>query len=250
MINKTIVGAMLVSQNAELLDISIPNMLKWCDWCLILMDNESDEVRKKVYEYAQSNYDKIWIRRSSVPNDIMTRNGSVLDYHSRWKAVKGIVRNDVFLNLKSILALGQKGFDKIDILLWPDSDVIFTDHLPQLLKEFIDSDKRAITMKHIDVINDLRHIQSGNIGHHVHIMKYSPELAGLPRRFFALYHPLSASDLMHTKYYSVHLAYLTEGVRDWRNNNWKTNEIDSGKSCELPIDVTELSPEEINNIIK
>ena len=44
--NKVIVGTMLVSQNVELLDITIPNLLKWCDWILLVMDNETEEVEE------------------------------------------------------------------------------------------------------------------------------------------------------------------------------------------------------------
>lgn len=245
MFDKTIVGAMLVSQNAEVLDYSIPNLLKWCSWVLIVMDNETDEVREKVYKFQKQYYNKLFVRRSSIPNKLFSRNGKELTYHERWKSVKGVIRNDVFVNLRNILDWKKPGYDKIDILLWPDHDVIFTDHLPELLKEFIDSDKKAISMRHIDVINNLRTIAKSDIGCHVHVVKYSSELAGVPRRFFALYYPLCESDVMRVEGYSVHLAYLTEKGRRWRRENWKTDNVDSHKLINLNRSVVELSPKEI-----
>lgn len=246
--NKTIVGAMLVSRNPSILDMTIPSLLKLCDWIVIIMDNESKEVEEKVNEYHKNNYNKIWIRRSSVPSKLYSRKGKELNYHERWKSVKGIVRNDVFTILKTILALEQDGFNKIDILLWPDSDVIFTDSINGLLEKFIDSDYKAISMKHVDVLGSMREIRNASIGHHVHIMKFSNELSGLPRRFFAQYHPLYSNDIMKVENYSVHLAYFNNEIRGWRKDNWK-NENLSCKCCVINKDIREMTPEEINNVL-
>ena len=46
---------MLVSSNIELLDITIPNMMKWCDWALIFMDNETDYQVSEVAEITGMN---------------------------------------------------------------------------------------------------------------------------------------------------------------------------------------------------
>ena len=240
---------MLVSQCVDLLDITTPNLLKWCDWIMIIMDNQNQEVEEKVYEYQRKNHDKIFVRRSSIPHKLFARSGRELSYHERWKLAKGIIRNDIFVNLRCILGWKKPGYDKIDIVLMPDHDVIFTDFLPELLERFWNSECRAISMKHVDVINDLKTITSSPIGHHVHIVKYSPELAGLPRRFFALYYPLERKDLMFVAYYSVHLAYLTEKNRIWRAENWKTDNVVENKTYKLDKTVEQTSPNEINNIL-
>jgi len=244
--NVKIAGAMLVSRNVELLDITIPNMLKWCDWCLVLMDNESDEDRDKVYEIQRKYKGRLILRRSSIPSNLPTKSGGVMDYRKRWKAVKGIVRDDVFTNLKKISkTIARPGFDKIDILIWPDSDEIFTNHFPYLLKMFWGSDKKAITMKPVDVVGSMRVIKKKSMNHHVHVMKYSHELAGIPWRFHAVYYPLEREDLMAARYYSVHLPFLNEKCTKWRNENWK---VENFKDCELyhlDQDVNEMSQEEI-----
>ena len=247
--NKVVVGTLLISQSVEFIDLIVSNLLQWCDWIVLTLDNESPEVVEKVNELQKRYYDRIWTRRSSIPHDVITRNGSILNYHNRWKASKGIIRNDVFNNLKSILALNQKGYEKIDILLWADHDTIFTDYLPELLEKFVASDKKAISMKHVDVIGDMQTITEGNIGHHVHILKWHLDLAGLPRRFYALYHPLTERDLMKVENYSVHLAYLTEKNRKWRHENWKTDKAMERKMVKLEKNVVEMRSEEIKEIL-
>jgi len=241
---------MLVSQNAELLDITIPNLLKFCKWILIVMDNETEEVRQKVYEYQKKFYDKVWVRQSSIPPRVFTRHEQELNYRRRWKSIKGLVRDEIFVNLRRILDLRQESYDKIDILLFQDSDEIFTDYLPELLERFWQSDKKAISMLPVDAIGDLKTIKPSDKGHHVFIMKYSRELAGMPRRFFALYHPLSGSDLMFAEYYSVHLACLTKESREWRAKNWKRNNLEGAELWYLDKSVEEMSPEEIRNTFK
>lgn len=244
---RVVVGAMLVSEFPGLIEISVNSLLKWCDWILVVMDNESKETEEIVYDLQRRNYSKMFVRRSSIPKKVIARSGKVLNYHERWKSCKGVIRHDVFTNLKTILALDSPGYNKIDILLWPDHDVLFTDFLPVLLDSFMDSDKKAISMKHADVIGNMRTIFDSGIGHHVHIMKWNDRLAGIPRRFYALYHPLTSGDLMFAKNYSVHLAYLDSNIRAWRNDKWKTYDTSKIKTIKLNKDVTELSPDDIEN---
>lgn len=245
-----IVSSMLVSKHAELLDITIPNMMKWCDFALIVMDNEDKEVEENVYEY-QKKYGNIFVRRSSIPNKLFTRNGREMTYRQRSKAVKGIFRDDVFINLRRILDLKQKGRERIDILLWPDADEIWTDYLPELLEKFWRSSKKAVLTKPIDVVGDMQTVKADSMGSHVHILKYADNYSAYPWRQFALYHPLKGRiDTMKAKYFSIHLAYLTKGVRDWRKENWKT---DSSVACDLwktEKSVERMSPKEIINIFK
>jgi len=244
-----VVGSMLVSQNAELLDITIPNLLKWCDWILILMDNESKEVIEKVNFYTKKYYKKIWVRRSSVPSQVIARSGNINNYHERWKQVKGMVRDDVFVNIRRILSFKQEEYNHIDIFIFQDHDEIFTDYLPELLERFWNSDKKAISMKPVDVVGDLYTIKRESKDHHVYIMKYDPALAGLPRRFHALYYPLNHNDLMFADYYSVHLAYLTDSNRKWRKENWKKHDLRGCELWKISRTITELNPKEIKDIL-
>ena len=241
-------GAVLASRNAKILEITLKNMLKFCDWLLVVLDNEDREVTEMVNFYNERNYSKMWIRRSCAPHQVIGRFGELLDYRGRWRALKGWIRDDVFINLRRIV--NSDPSYKIDILIFYDSDEIFTDHLPELLHKFQQSDKRAISMKAVDVVNDLFTLRSEHKGHHVYIMKYDQALAGLPRRFYALYYPLERKDLMFAENYSVHLAYLTPENREWRSNNWKKHELDGCNLWRLNKSVLEMRPEEITNVFK
>lgn len=248
MADKKIVGAMLVSQNADTLDITIPNLLRWCEWILILMDNETKAVADKVNEFARLYYDRIWVRRSSLPSQIVVRGGEVASYHERWKQVKGLVRDDVFFNIRRILSFKQPGYEHIDIFIFQDHDEVFTDYLPELLDRFWASDKKAISMKPVDVVGDLQTIKQESKDHHVYIMKYNSALAGVPRRFNAMYYPLSGRELMFAEYYSVHLAYMTPENRNWRLTNWKKHNLSNCALWKLGKSVLEMSPDEIKNV--
>ena len=240
---------MLVSQHAELLDITIPNLLKWCNWILLVMENETPEVEQKVYEFQKQYHKRIFVRRSSFPHKIFVK-GREQTYRQRWKGLKGQIRDEVFMHIRNIQDYKMKGYENIDALIFQDSDEIFTDYLLELLDKFWESDYKAITMKPVDVVGDLQTIKSTSKGHHVFIMKWNRELRGLPRRSWALYHPLCVSDLMRVEYYSVHLACLNDIIRKWRNKEWKKDDVEGSKLYKLDKNVTEMRPDEIKNILK
>lgn len=247
--DKIVVGAMLVSQHAELLDITIPNLLKWCEWILLVMDNQTQEVEQKIYEFQKQYHKRIFVRRSSIPHKVFVK-GKEQTYRQRWKGLKGQIRDEVFMHLRKIQDYHMKRYEKIDILIFQDSDEIFTDYLPELLDNFWNSNYKAITMKPVDVVDDLQTIKSTSKGHHVFIMKWSRELAGLPRRSWALYYPLCHSDLMRVEYYSVHLACLNENIRKWRNSQWKRDDVDESVLYKLDKKITEMRPKEILEVLK
>lgn len=244
------VGAMMVSRNHKLLDITIPDLLGRCAWILLLVDNASKEVEEKVYSFQRRYYDRIFVRKSSMPNRLITRNGGELSYRKRCKQIKGWIREDVFLSLRRILDWKKPGYDKIDVLLWPDDDQVFTDYLPELLDKFWESEYKAISMLPMEVVGDMKTIQKTAMGHHVHILKYSRDFHGDPWRHFALYHPLEPRDVMRVEYYSVHMAYLTEENRQWRSENWKTFDITKSDLWKLPNKAQQMQPQEVVTILK
>ncbi len=276
--DKKIVGAMLVSRNDELLDITIPNMMKWCDWALILMDNESYEVVNKVYKLNKKYKGRLFLRRSSFPHKILTRRGDIQDYRRRWRNLDGHVRDEIFMNLNNVdisrlpadvrktfrqlqvLHAEKKiqnrakddflSFVKIDILLLPDSDEIFTDYLPELLERFSNSNFMAIKTKPIDIVGSMKTIKRQSMSHHVHILKYHKNYRGWPKQYFAMYKPLGPGDCMRATYYSVHLPYLNKKIVDFRLNNWKGYTPIDEPVWDLDKDVTKLSPDEIIKILK
>lgn len=241
---------MLVSRNADLLDITVPHMMRWCDWALIVMDNESNDVVDKCLYFQKKFNGRIFLRRSSFPHKIITKAGDIQDYRRRWRNLDGYVRDDVFTNLNKILEWKKSGYDKIDVLLWPDSDEIFTDHLPELIKKFWESDYKAVSLKPVDILNDLRTIKDKSMSHHVHILKYHSNYRGWPKRYFARYVPLETGEVMRASYYSVHLAYLNKDIRDFRSKNWKDLHFMEEPIWILDRDVNTYSPKEIAAILR
>lgn len=244
--DKIIMGAMCVSGNIEILNISILNLIKHSNYVLLLLDNETDEVNNIVLEYQKKYYHKVFVRRSSIPNKLINKNGNVLDIHKRWKSIKGIVRDEMFVNIRRMIKMNL--IPNIDILLIPDADEIFTNYLPELLDRLWISDKKGVSLKMVHVVNDMFTIKKDIMMNHLHIVKWSDDLCGYPWQYQNYMHPLTTYDTINVDNYSVHLCYLTQKQREWRNNNWKNNNLLGCELWKLPKIVTEMSPEEINNI--
>lgn len=248
LIDKKIIGAIIVSKNVEIFEIAINNLLKWCDWILVMIDCEEENTINKVLELQKQNYDRIWVRRSPITHEVLMRNGQFADYRQRWKMVKGLVRNSIFVQLREILNLKMKNFNRINYLLFVDSDECFTNYLPELLEKFDKSDYKAIAFKHVHPVNDLYTIQDSTMMSHVHAWKWQDDLCGWPWQYRNAMHPIKWSETMQADYYSVHLCYLTDKIRKWRYDNWKPAEIDNDKLHKLNKSVLEISPEEIKEI--
>ncbi len=250
MINGEIIwGAMCVSSNLDILKLTIPNLLKFSDQCLFLLDNEIPEVEEYILNVQKENYDKVWLRRSSFPHKIIGRNKKPLSYHDRWRAVRAHVRNEIFVNLKHILQLKQVGVEKISVLLFPDSDEMWNDYLPELLKKFIDSEYKAIACRHVHPINDLITIKDDKMRPHVHIFKWQDNLSAFPRQWQNQMYPIKWNETMIAEYYSIHLCYLSSKIRKWRSEQWKSIDIGEEKLYKLPMSVEKMRPEEIKNIL-
>lgn len=241
-----VVGAVLASRNAEIFEMTVNNMLKFCEWILVVLDNPDADVINKANEYNREYYNRIFIRQSSIPAKVIKRDGDIYDYRRRWRALKGEIRDDVFKCLSQIVNSQPKY--KIDILIFYDSDEIFTDSLPELLDNFWHSDYKAISFMPVDVVDNMQTVKKESKGHHVYVMKYNQELAGLPRRFHALYYPLCRSEVMFVEYYSVHLANLTADNRKWRAENWKRDTSIGVPLWKLDKSVLKMKPEENKNI--
>jgi len=52
-----IIGAMLISREGNILHYTIPSLLRWCDWVLIMLDNEiknQEESPNIIEEFTQT----------------------------------------------------------------------------------------------------------------------------------------------------------------------------------------------------
>lgn len=237
-----IVGTMLVSRSGVILEYSIPNLMKWCDWVLIMFDNENEETREVVNRLKNKYKDRIRIANSGFSRATEEQEKDPRGLFHRFKPLQGPIRETVFQYMRDVENSGEK----VDILIFPDSDEIFSDSLPKLLQEFWEmKEKRAITMKPVDVFGDLMTINNRSMTGHTRIMKFSHDLTALPYRTACYYRPLTKQDRIGSTKVLIHLAGLTREKRKWRNNHWKPNAKESEPLWRLPKMIYEMSPDEI-----
>jgi len=242
----TIVGATLVSRCGPILHHTIPNLLKWCDWCLLMVDNESEETMEIVNKYKAKYPDRIRVEHTGFDRATEKQEQEQRGLFHRFKPLQGPIRDTVFEYMRNEVKNGKK----VDILIWPDSDEIFSNSLPALLEDFWKmEDKKAITMKPIDVFGDFMTIHSRSMTGHTRIFKFFPELTAIPYRSACNYRPLTKQNRIGSNRVLIHLASLTPQKRDWRNKHWKPNARMSEALWKLPKDIREMTPDELRSIL-
>lgn len=249
-----IVGVMLVSRYEAILDCTIPHLLRWCDWVLIVLDNENQEVTNKVFAFKEKYDKRIIVIRSSAPPLSPKEEEEPRSGKARWSVWKGNIRDDVFVFFKRWLMFDESR--NIDMVIWPDHDEIFNEYFPELLKEFWNCDKyRAIAMKPVEVFRSMSTIKICDMSPHIRVFKYDSSLSALPYRHRAFYQPLTPKQLMRSNYVLTHLAYLNDYWIKWRAKHWKAPSLDnhieeSGMIKKLDKEVIYYHPKEIHEIIK
>lgn len=244
-----IIGAMLVSKETDILDYSIPNLLKWSDWILIMFDNEAKNTEQIVLDYQKRYPDKIRIAYTGLPKlteEQETENNKGL--LKRFKRLHGPIRQSVFDYLQDCV---KNKNERIDILLWPDADEIFTDSLPELLEKFwAMSDKRAISMRWITVFENMKTIFSKSKGGHTRILKFAMDFTAIPHVSYSHYVPLTKEDRLGCNYVLIHLAQMTHENRMKRRAKWKYGTKPGEPLHTLEKDIREMTPIEIRETLK
>ena len=238
----TIVGAMLISREGKILNYSISGLLKWCDWILLMMDNEDRQTRKIAQAYKNKYGDRIRIAHSGFPRATKALEEKKSGLFIRFKRIQGPVRETVFQYLRECVKKGEK----VDILLFPDADEVFTDYLPELVKRLHSEPKKfAISMKPIDVYKDFKILRGRSMTGHIRIMKFFSELTAVPYRTTCNYLPLKKIDKLSQSRAHIHLAALTVDKMNWRKKHWKAVPKDEEPLWILNQDVREMTPIEI-----
>jgi len=238
--NLNIVGALLVSRCGTILHYSIPNLLKWCDWILLMQDNINEETKQIVDQYKKRYPNRIRLAESGFPPATLQQETGRQGLLHRFKSIQGKVRETVFSYLREVHKT-----EPIDILIFPDSDEIFSDYLPKLLEEFWAKPKvKAITMKPVDPFCDFYTIPDRSMTGHTRIMRFSPELTAIPYRTACYYRPLTKQDRMGNNRVLIHLCNFKERM-DWRVKHWKKIPHGSWPLWKLSKDVRTMTPDEI-----
>lgn len=238
-----IVGALLVSRESEILYYTITNLLKWCDWIIIMFDNESKDTRRICERYKVNFPDRIRLARTNIEGTTKEQekaNPKIL--FRRFKPIQGLVRDKVFQYLHNCVKRGEK----IEMIIWPDADEVFSDYFPQLLEEFwAMKEKTAIALKPVDVFGDFKTIRMRSMSPHIRVMKYSPDLTAVPFRSLCTYLPITGEQKISRTRITIHLTFLSQEKRIFRLKNWRNTTEPDEKLCCLDKDVRTMSMPEI-----
>jgi len=113
-----IVGALLVSRCGEILHYSIPDILKYCDHLLIVMDNEDDETRAIVESYKKEFPDKITLHPSGFPRATKEQEEKKEGLFRRFKSLQPSILEEFWNSSKKGLYCKHVSvFEKMDILI-------------------------------------------------------------------------------------------------------------------------------------
>jgi len=241
-----IAGAMLVARCGDILHHSIPNLLKWCNWVLIMLDNEDEYTTNIVNEYKAKYPDRIRIAHTGFPRATPEQENEPRGLFHRFKPLQGPIRETVFKYFRDCEDAGEK----VGMIIWPDSDEIFSDSMPDLLTDFWGkADKRAVTMKPVDVFGDMNTIHNRSMTGHTRVFKYFRELTAIPYRTACCHRPLTKQDRMGDVRRLIHLSSLTPEKRDWRVKHWKPHLGMSEALWKLPKPIYQMSPVEIHDTL-
>lgn len=240
-----IVGGILVSRAGETLGYTIRNLLKWCDWILIVLDNEDINTLRVVNEYLKQFPERIKVINSGfkrIDPELENVPGSLLQ---RFKGLQGPIRETVFAYMRKV---HKK--KKIDLLIYPDSDEIFTSHFEKLLLDFWSMmDKRVIKMRCVWPFGDFNTIGETKMCSHVRVFKFIPEISTYPWKNDWLRHPspFTSKDHLRNENILVHLSHLKDSMIEWRAKNWRSYPSLSIPLWTLENNVLDLKSEDIKN---
>jgi len=121
---------------------------------------------------------------------LIEKNNNITLIESAFKD-EGQVRQLVFNRAKNL---------DVDILIFPDSNEIFSKHLDELLIKFWNSKSRAIAMRPIKVLDDFQTISKIDKKREHRIFKYFNGLTAIPFNWGTKYLPLKDFEIMNDTY--------------------------------------------------
>jgi len=253
LLDKKIVGALMVSRCGNILDYTIPEMMRWVDYLIIMLDFPDQktidivEKYKKIYPIETFN--------SDVPDYIGEKDKTFFEkteqgMFRRFNTLQGEIREKMLDHIKGRL----KGGEKIDILVWLDSDEILCNSMEQVLIDFANNPKKkGLILRSAEVFNDFYHITPARMNCHLRIIKPALDQKVLPYRGLAQIWGITKPMKERVELCYVHAYMLTKEKREWRAKHWRGRDFKT--YCEVPLWRTEkgaieLSPEEIRDIFK
>lgn len=246
--DKTIVGAMLVSRCGDILRYTIPEMLRWCDWMLVVFDNHDEYTLKVVSELEDNFPGKIIVGFTGLARIEEKKEDEKAGLYKRFNSLQGEARERLLDMLKSYIKAGEK----IDIVIWMDSDEFLSNHSLETIEWFAEHpEKKSIIMNPIFPFGDMRTII--DVKQVCHMRMFKPELTQsmIPYRGLCQVNGITKPFKRMFKYGYVHLSYFTKEKREWRMKNWRSN-LDNLEQYmnmglwEIDKDAIDMTPEDIS----
>lgn len=247
LVDKTIVGAMLVSRCGDILNYTIPEMLRWADWMLIVFDNHDRYTMDLVSSFQDKYPGRIRIGFTGLRPIEEKKETEKAGLYKRFNSLQGEARERLLDILKEYMRAGMK----IDMVIWMDSDEFLSNHSQETLIWFAEHpEKKSIIMNPIFPFGDMRTIIDVKQVCHMRIFK--PELSQsiLPYRGLCQVNGITKPFKQMFKYGYVHLSYFTKEKREWRLRNWRSSldnveKYQSMQMWTIEKDAIDMTPEDI-----
>jgi hypothetical protein len=237
-------AAMLCSRCGTMLDITVPEALRWADRILLMMDNHDSATEKVVDGLRERFGERVIVAHSGYPKATEKEESRKGVLYNRFRRLQPNIRDRVFREID--------GWEvKPEALLFPDSDEIMSDFFPDLFSDFWYSDKKGIRFRPISVFGDMQTISRRTMAPHLRVFKWQDGITAFPYRGFCYYTPFGDKEVnMVISGTLIHLHHLTLEKREFRNKHWSSVGYDPEESLwRLPKPVTAMRDGEIYGIM-
>ena len=228
LLDKKIVGAMMVSRCGSILDCTIPEILKWCDYLVIMFDFPDQRTREIVQKHVDNNPGQIETFESGVPNYIGEKNKEFFEeseqgMFKRFNALQGVIRERMLGHIQDKLRAGEQ----IDILVWLDSDEILCYSMEKTLIDFANNYKKhGLLLRSVEVFDRFDIILPASMNAHTRIIKPSLCQHIQPYRGLAQIWGITKPMKQRCLYSYAHCQMLTMEKRLWRREHWRARNME------------------------
>lgn len=242
LIDKEIVGAVMVFQEGDYCRQTIEWLCDFCDRVIILLDNHDENTERIVFEYKDKFDDKIVIVYSTEPVNL-DKNSIQGQIKKRFKLRQNFIREQVIDKLKELNKIKP-----VDLFIFLDSDEIPINQFPDVIEEFWNRPERYIMTGFVEPFENYKTLIYQKMSPHGRVYKYDSEISAHPYTTRTRYNPYCKERAWKVRNLIVHLCHFDEGRRKRRqffDNVDFVNESAKFDVWQLPKDVREMTYNEI-----
>lgn len=236
----------MVFREQEIIRYCLDDLIKYCDKVLVLLDNYDKETEKIILEYRHK-FPQMRVIYSKIESSEKDEEHGTLKCRLNHK--QGEIRDQV---LREIFKMNKE--EKIDLLVWPDGDEIFTDYLwhEELPKFWQNNNLDVLFTGSITPFNSFKAVRNKGIVAHAKIFKYRSDMTALPYRNRCFYHPFIRDKAKKIGKTLIHLALFNDEIRALRRQCYHGNmtRLDGTNLWQMPNDIRKLTPAEVVKAFK